>query len=196
MVVHLGAQDFLPRYKLYVTHIAEWRQQYQNVQSVDLRYEGQVVVNPDKPVAENSPRRHGDTEKTTANVSPQMNADKNDQKKPVLKPVSAKPAVASTKPAVTKPVATSVKPVATKAAATSAKPVVAKPVGANTKPAIVKPAAASTKPAVAKSATKPAAKPVTKKTTGKTVAKKTAGRLASKKVVAKKPPQKTQTAQK
>jgi cell division protein FtsQ len=47
MVVHLGAQDFLPRYKLYVTHIAEWRQQYQNVQSVDLRYEGQVVVNPD-----------------------------------------------------------------------------------------------------------------------------------------------------
>ncbi|MGZ7057526.1 MAG: cell division protein FtsQ/DivIB, partial [Candidatus Angelobacter sp.] len=25
MVVHLGAQDFLPRYKLYVTHIAEWR---------------------------------------------------------------------------------------------------------------------------------------------------------------------------
>jgi cell division protein FtsQ len=52
MVVHLGAQDFLPRYKLYVTHIAEWRQQYQNVQSVDLRYEGQVVVNPDKPAAE------------------------------------------------------------------------------------------------------------------------------------------------
>jgi cell division protein FtsQ len=47
MVVHLGAQDFLPRYKLYVTHIAEWRQQFQNVQSVDLRFEGQVVVNPD-----------------------------------------------------------------------------------------------------------------------------------------------------
>ena len=51
MVVHLGAQDFLARYKLYVTHIAEWRQQFQNVQSVDLRYEGQVVVNPDKPAA-------------------------------------------------------------------------------------------------------------------------------------------------
>jgi cell division protein FtsQ len=50
MVVHLGAQDFLPRYKLYVMHIAEWRQQFQNVQSVDLRYEGQVIVNPDRPV--------------------------------------------------------------------------------------------------------------------------------------------------
>ena len=43
-----AAQDFLPRYKLYVSHIAEWRQQFQNVQSVDLRYEGQVIVNPDK----------------------------------------------------------------------------------------------------------------------------------------------------
>jgi cell division protein FtsQ len=77
MVVHLGAQDFLPRYKLYVSHIAEWRQQYQNVQSVDLRYEGQVVVNPDKPVEAKKP-------------SPLINTDATDRKKPVLKPVSAK----------------------------------------------------------------------------------------------------------
>jgi cell division protein FtsQ len=74
MVVHLGKEDFLPRYKLYVAHIGEWRQQYQNVQSVDLRYEGQVVVNPDKPAASEKPL-------------PRMNAD---LKKPVLKPVSAK----------------------------------------------------------------------------------------------------------
>jgi cell division protein FtsQ len=83
MVVHLGAQDFLPRYKLYVTHIAEWRQQFQNVQSVDLRYEGQVIVNPDKPAETNPPRRHGDTEKTGAASA---------SAKPVLKPVSAKAA--------------------------------------------------------------------------------------------------------
>ncbi|HEV7551810.1 MAG TPA: FtsQ-type POTRA domain-containing protein, partial [Candidatus Angelobacter sp.] len=89
MVVHLGAQDFLPRYKLYVAHIAEWRQQFQNVQSVDLRYEGQVIVNPDK-------------EKTPEKPSPLMNADKADQKKPVLKTVSAKTAAASTKPAIVK----------------------------------------------------------------------------------------------
>jgi cell division protein FtsQ len=56
MVVHLGAQDFLPRYKLYVSHIAEWRQQFQNVQSVDLRYEGQVIVNPDKPAEAEKPK--------------------------------------------------------------------------------------------------------------------------------------------
>jgi cell division protein FtsQ len=76
MVVHLGAQDFLPRYKLYVAHIAEWRQQFQNVQSVDLRFEGQVVVNPDKTAPEKT--------------SSLMNADNTDRKKPVLKPVSAK----------------------------------------------------------------------------------------------------------
>ena len=60
MVVHLGKEDFLPRYKLYVSHIAEWRQQFQNVQSVDLRYEGQVVVNPDKTASEKP--HHGITE--------------------------------------------------------------------------------------------------------------------------------------
>ena len=77
MVVHLGAQDFRPRYKLYVTHIAEWRQQFQNVQSVDLRYEGQVIVNPDKPAGAEKP-------------VPRMNAENADRKKPVLKPASAK----------------------------------------------------------------------------------------------------------
>ena len=99
MVVHLGKEDFLPRYKLYVTHIAEWRQQFQNVQSVDLRYEGQVVVNPDKTASEKpSPRRqppqqaktglaggpaHGDTEQTAASA-PSV--------KPVFKPVAVKAA--------------------------------------------------------------------------------------------------------
>ena len=91
MVVHLGKEDFLPRYKLYVTHIAEWRQQFQNVQSVDLRYEGQVVVNPDKTAESNPPRSHGDTEKAGANV-PSV--------KPVFKPVSAK--AAKPKPAKAK----------------------------------------------------------------------------------------------
>jgi len=91
MVVHLGAQDFLPRYKLYVSHIAEWRQQLQNVQSVDLRYEGQVVVNPDKTAEANPPLKHGDLEKAGANV-PSV--------KPVFKPVSVK--AAKPKPAKAK----------------------------------------------------------------------------------------------
>jgi cell division protein FtsQ len=77
MVVHLGKEDFLPRYKLYVAHIAEWRQQFQNVQSVDLRFEGQVVVNPDQ-----SPKSPGSPS------SPKSEK----QKAAVLKPVSAKAA--------------------------------------------------------------------------------------------------------
>src|SRR5215472_16435148 len=72
LVVHLGASDFLPRYKLYVGHIAEWRQQFPNLQSVDLRYEGQVVVNPDKPVAAPKP---------PAKSTPLVNTD---TKKPTL----------------------------------------------------------------------------------------------------------------
>ena len=47
VLIHLGSSDFLERYKLYAAHIGEWRRQYHNVQSVDLRYEGQIIVNPD-----------------------------------------------------------------------------------------------------------------------------------------------------
>ena len=47
VLVHLGSSDFLERYKLYATHIGEWRHEFAKVQSVDMRYEGQIVVNPD-----------------------------------------------------------------------------------------------------------------------------------------------------
>jgi cell division protein FtsQ len=47
VLVHLGSSDFLDRYKLYVGHVQEWRQQFARLDSVDLRYEHQIVVNPD-----------------------------------------------------------------------------------------------------------------------------------------------------
>jgi cell division protein FtsQ len=47
VLIHLGSSNFLERYKLFVDHIGEWRQQFTKVQSVDMRYEGQIVVNPD-----------------------------------------------------------------------------------------------------------------------------------------------------
>src|SRR5260370_11142500 len=47
VMIHLGASDFLERYKLFAAHIDEWRHQFHKVQSVDLRFEGQIVVNPD-----------------------------------------------------------------------------------------------------------------------------------------------------
>jgi cell division protein FtsQ len=47
VLVHLGSSNFLERFTVYVAHVQEWRTQFQKLQSVDLRYEHQVVVNPD-----------------------------------------------------------------------------------------------------------------------------------------------------
>ena len=34
-------------FKIYVAHLREWRQQFQRLESVDLRYDHQIIVNPD-----------------------------------------------------------------------------------------------------------------------------------------------------
>ena len=47
VLVHLGSSNYLDRYKIYVAHVQEWRQQFNKLESVDLRYERQIVVNPD-----------------------------------------------------------------------------------------------------------------------------------------------------
>jgi cell division protein FtsQ len=47
VLVHLGASNYLDRYKIYVTHLQEWRQQFDKLESVDLRYDRQIIVNPD-----------------------------------------------------------------------------------------------------------------------------------------------------
>ena len=47
VLVHLGASDYLRRYRIYVSHAREWRQQFDKLESVDLRYENQIIVNPD-----------------------------------------------------------------------------------------------------------------------------------------------------
>jgi len=48
VLVHLGSSDFLTRYKVYVSHVQSWRQQFDKLESVDLRYEHQIIVNPDQ----------------------------------------------------------------------------------------------------------------------------------------------------
>jgi len=45
--VELGSAEFLKRYKTYVSHVQEWRQQFQKLESVNLRYDNQVIVNPE-----------------------------------------------------------------------------------------------------------------------------------------------------
>ena len=47
VLVELGNSDYLRRYKTYVSHVQEWRQQFQKLESVNLRYDNQVIVNPD-----------------------------------------------------------------------------------------------------------------------------------------------------
>ena len=75
VLVHLGTVNFLERFKVYVAHVQEWRTQFPKLESVDLRYEHQVIVNPDStsadatqnqnPVArsaaapEEAPKEHG-----------------------------------------------------------------------------------------------------------------------------------------
>jgi cell division protein FtsQ len=47
VLVHLGSSDYLRRYKIYVGHAQGWRQQFQKLESVDLRYDNQIIVNPE-----------------------------------------------------------------------------------------------------------------------------------------------------
>jgi cell division protein FtsQ len=47
VLVELGSSEYLKRYKTYVSHVREWRQQFQKLESVNLRYDNQVIVNPD-----------------------------------------------------------------------------------------------------------------------------------------------------
>ncbi len=55
VLIHLGNSYFLRRYKTYLAHLQEWRQQFQKLDSVDLRYERQIIVNPDSSLHAASP---------------------------------------------------------------------------------------------------------------------------------------------
>jgi cell division protein FtsQ len=117
VLVHLGNFDFLRRYKIYLAHLQEWRQQFQKVDSVDLRYEHQIIVNPDSGVHPTNPH-----------------------------PAPAAPHKAAAKPGVAKATGSSETTVHTQAAAgkPAATAQLAKP-AATTQPAIPKPAPAQAK---------------------------------------------------
>jgi len=48
--LHLGDEKFRDRYEVYRSHIAEWRQQFNEIHSIDLRYDGQVVIQSGVPL--------------------------------------------------------------------------------------------------------------------------------------------------
>jgi cell division protein FtsQ len=43
-LLHFGDEQFMERYQRYKAHIGEWRQQYQDLTALDLRYDSQVVL--------------------------------------------------------------------------------------------------------------------------------------------------------
>jgi len=47
VLVHLGDSNFLEHYKTYISHIQGWRQQYHKVEAVDLRFDRQIIVQPE-----------------------------------------------------------------------------------------------------------------------------------------------------
>ena len=51
VLLHLRSPSFLAPFQLYITHLQEWRSQFPRLDSLDLRYEGQVIVNPDSSAA-------------------------------------------------------------------------------------------------------------------------------------------------
>ncbi|MGB9145755.1 MAG: FtsQ-type POTRA domain-containing protein, partial [Acidobacteriaceae bacterium] len=44
LLLYFGQEDFLARWQNYEAHVAQWRAQYPNLASVDLRYEREVVL--------------------------------------------------------------------------------------------------------------------------------------------------------
>jgi len=47
ILLHLGKEDFAARFLTYLNHAEEWKTRFTNLQSVDLRYDGQAVINAD-----------------------------------------------------------------------------------------------------------------------------------------------------
>jgi cell division protein FtsQ len=49
ILVHFGNGDFQNKYRVLLENIGQWRATAGRVDSVDLRFNGQVVVNPESP---------------------------------------------------------------------------------------------------------------------------------------------------
>jgi len=87
-LLHFGDQQFLARYQRYKAHIAEWRQQYPQLNAIDLRYDSQVVLK----------MAPGSSEGTTAVSTGDGNAAADATGATAGKPSAATPAEAAPKP--------------------------------------------------------------------------------------------------
>ena len=109
VLVHLGSSHYLERYKIYVTHVQEWQQQFDKLESVDLRYDRQIIVNPDlqgpmkqPPLSAEAARRAMAAGVKPAALITRISSSKRPSPALAVKPVAtsvAKPAPVPSKPA-------------------------------------------------------------------------------------------------
>jgi cell division protein FtsQ len=69
ILVHFGDTAFLQRYKRYEDHLAEWRRLYPNLNSVDMRYDNQAVLEMSDGPSVTSGDKRQDPAPSTAPVS-------------------------------------------------------------------------------------------------------------------------------
>jgi cell division protein FtsQ len=111
VLVHLGSSNYLQRYRVYVTHVQAWRAQFEKLESVDLRYDGQIIVNPDlegmtrepalTPAAAKAALAAG--VKNAAIVNYEKYVPKPGAPAPAVKPQPAKPTAKAAPKSATKP---------------------------------------------------------------------------------------------
>ena len=51
VLLHLGNESFLPRFMVFLSNVQKWEQERGKLESVDLRYGREVILNPDRSVA-------------------------------------------------------------------------------------------------------------------------------------------------
>jgi cell division protein FtsQ len=49
--LHLGNEDFLQRFMVFLSNVQKWEQERGKLESVDLRYGREVILNPDMHAA-------------------------------------------------------------------------------------------------------------------------------------------------
>ena len=92
--VHLGEEHFLNRFERYKAHIAEWRQQYPHLRSVDLRFDHL----DDRVILQMA--SGAETPQPAAGAAPADHAQSGTAAKPsASKPTSSKPTAKKNKPA-------------------------------------------------------------------------------------------------
>lgn len=98
MLVHFGGDRFLERYHAFQQHLAEWRAQYPNLASADMRYERQVVLGM-KPGASTAPAPVAAATATSATASAPAASPVTNAPSPAPLSTSAAPKPATAKPA-------------------------------------------------------------------------------------------------